>query len=423
MWSALENIAFRESLPVPLCAGDSICGILVSGQLDRGCFNLHYLGQRRFKPYLLKQFYCLNTNAFLRWQNEARFIDLPPTDGYIWPCEEWRGGVIAPWPEGVPLPAWLQAKSRSLSARIAVALGLARRIACLHDLGIIHRNLSSSCVWISKQHLQISDFGAASYQPWDDFWTDSLPPRGTPAYASPESLQGKPYGPEHDIYALGAILYFLLAGRPLFHGIRLLVRNMLPQVVPPGEISVLKEAPPPLHDLVTACLARNPMSRPTAHEVVTILSEHGDWDDHDTQPVLSSSRVKYHRQRIMVFLKGDERTTSLFDAVIQQALAEPSLFLFVGLIPGNLPSGHLERFKGRLYRTLAQGLLRCRRHHLLWGLRLLETTVQEFTALELIRQYRPEQIFLGKATRSVSAFCRCIQCHVDRENIGINYIS
>ncbi len=77
MWSALENMAFRESLPIPLETGRSIHDILVRSQLSRGRYNLHFQGMRGLKPYLFKQFYCLDTNAFLRWQNEARFIGLP----------------------------------------------------------------------------------------------------------------------------------------------------------------------------------------------------------------------------------------------------------------------------------------------------------------------------------------------------------
>ncbi|GAU07996.1 protein kinase domain-containing protein [Desulfoplanes formicivorans] len=424
MWSALENIAFRESLPMPLCAGDSICGVLVSGQINRGRFNLQYLGRRRCKPYLLKQFYCLNTNAFLRWQNEARFIELPQIDGYIWPCDEWRGGVIAPWPEGVPLYAWLRAKPRNLPARIGVGLGLARCMARLHDAGIIHRNLSSSCVWISEKNIQISDFGAACHERWDDFWNDSMPPCGSPAYASPEALHGKKSGPAKDMYALGGLLYLLLADRPPFNRLKLLIRKRIPWDILPDTLPPVREVPPSLYDGITACMAGNPANRPTAHEVASILAEYGEWDDQDTQIVLPPLRFNNrHRQRIMVFIKGDERAASLFDAAIEQALAEPSLFLFVGLVPGNLPSGHLERFKGSLYRKLAQGLIRCRRHHLIWSLRLLETIVPEYTALKLIRQYRPMQVFLGKATsRPGSVFCRCLKRQTARENIGITHI-
>jgi hypothetical protein len=384
---------------------------------------LQYLGQRRFISYLLKQFYCLDTNAFLRWQNEARCIDLPPTQGYIWPCEEWRGGLIAPWPDGVPLHTWLQCESRSLPDRIAMGLGLARRLAHLHEVGILHRNLSPSCVWISQKNLQLSDFGAACCRRWDDFWSDTHVPCGSPAFASPEALRGEPLGPEHDIYALGALLYVLLTGRPPFQGIRLLVRKVMPLFVLPEEKPFAEEVPPALYKVSLACLDRDPSCRPTAREVVSVLNEFGTWNGQDQQLVLPPPRIKGHGQRIMVFIKGDERTTSLFDAAIEQALTEPSLFLFVGLIPGNLPSGHLERFKGRLYRKLAQGLMRCRKHHLVWGLRLLETLVPEYTALELIRQYRPSQILLGKGTRRcVSTFCQCIQCKIAREDMDITYV-
>ncbi len=66
------------------------------------------------------------------------------------------------------------------------------------------------------------------------------------------------------------------------------------------------------------------------------------------------------KDKVMVFIKDDRHAISLFDAVLATAKTKPSAFLFVGLIPNNLPSGHTERFKGRVFRKLGQGLLRCR---------------------------------------------------------------
>lgn len=99
----------------------------------------------------------------------------------------------------------------------------------------------------------------------------------------------------------------------------------------------------------------------------------------------------------MVFVKDDHRAVDLFDRALELA-STPSLFLFVGLVPGNLPSGHLERFKGRLFNKLAQGLSRCRAASVQWSLRVLENVSAESAANHLIEAYGPDRILLGRGT-------------------------
>jgi hypothetical protein len=422
MWSALENVAFRESLPAPLQAGDSIRSILVTGQLDQGRCNLYYLGRRRSRPYLLKQFYGLDTHAFLRWQNEARFIDLPPHPGYVWPCEEWRGGLISPVPDGVSLTTWLKAAYRPPAARLRAASWLASRILCLHDSGIVHRNLTPSCVRISDTILQLSDFGAACCQEWDDFWADSLFSCNTPACSSPESLRGDPYGPEQDMYGVGALLYLLFTGTLPFDAPKLLFRRAFPGSVKPGHMPFAHELPRLVYDLTMACLANNPSDRPTAREAAALLQEYGEGCDVG-QIAFPPSPDGQDGEHLMVFISDDERAAPLFDAVIRRAAAGPCLLLFVGLIPGNLPSGHRERFAGNLYRKLAQGLIRCRLHHVQWSLRVVETAVPERTALELVRRYRPDRVYLGRqTTRKASSFSRSFQRAHDAGRVQVTYV-
>ncbi len=97
----------------------------------------------------------------------------------------------------------------------------------------------------------------------------------------------------------------------------------------------------------------------------------------------------------MAFVKDDSRAVALFDAALQTATDTPSLFLFVSLIPGNLPSGHLERFKGNLFRKLGQGLLRCREAGLQWSVRALQCPDIDKTASAFVKQYAPDTLFLG----------------------------
>lgn len=403
MWSALENAALRESLPSPLRGGDAIHDILIAGQLNRGRYNLHHLGRRRSIPYLLKQFYSINTDAFLRWQNEARYIDLPQTTGFVWPCEEWRGGLISPFPDGVPLEDWL-ATEQPLTARLNVAAQLANRIARLHRSGIQHRNLSPSSIWIGDETLSIADFSSSRCEQWDDLWADSVLTVGDTDYASPELLQGENCEQAHDVYAFGTLLHLLLAGKTAFGALKQLLRHIAPGSVHPDQLPASADLPTRIRNLAADCLAIDPPDRPTSDEAASVLEQYNlhEHDPDDTLEIPHTETTQNGRQRVIVFIKDDSRAVPLFDAAIQTATDTPSLFLFVSLIPGNLPSGHLERFKGNLFRKLGQGLQRCRSAGLDWSLRVLDSADPEATASTLTRRYAPDAIFLGGSTQSGS---------------------
>eukprot|EP00831_Metopus_contortus_P001746 TRINITY_DN10633_c0_g1_i1.p1 TRINITY_DN10633_c0_g1~~TRINITY_DN10633_c0_g1_i1.p1 ORF type:complete len:280 (-),score=45.18 TRINITY_DN10633_c0_g1_i1:136-975(-) len=255
MWSALENIALRESLPVPLETGQSIRGILIGGQLDQGRYNLHYLGRRRSKPYLLKQFYSIDTNAFLRWQNEARFIPLRQEPGFVWPNEEWRGGLISPFPEGISLRTWLEKGGHSPDERLRIASRLGSLLSRLHASGIAHRGLSPDCVRIGDEDVEISNFGNARCNQWDDLWTDSALSIADAAYASPDLLRGSECGYAEDVYAFGAILHLVLSGRAAFGTVKRLIRPMFPRYVIPDRLHAVAGIPDGAQKLVPACMA------------------------------------------------------------------------------------------------------------------------------------------------------------------------
>lgn len=401
MWSALENIALRESLPAPLTIGDTVHDILVSSQLDRGRHNLHFFGQRRSKRYLLKQFYALDTDAFLRWQNEARFIDIPQTPGFIWPLEEWRGGLISPYPGGQTLGEWLDNKNPSMKNRLCVAARIGERIRSLHASGISHRWLSPSTIRIIDHDVVITNFGHAWKTGWDDFWADSPRMPGDMTCSSPELLAGDKCGFTEDIHAFGALLHLLLAGKPPFGRIKQILRAVAPAHISPDRLPEHEDLPAIVRELTTACMAENPLDRPLAEDVAEALTSYCTKAGLrvDTIPLPDESGVDGHREKVMVFIKDDPKAITLFDKVLERAEETPSLFLFVGLIPNNLPSGHQERFKGSLFKKIGQGLARCRAAHLQWSLRAIEDTIPEVAARHLIELYGPDLIMLGSTSK------------------------
>ena len=112
-----------------------------------------------------------------------------------------------------------------LSASDAVPIGLEilAALSALHSRGIVHRDLKPSNVFLTAHGAKLLDFGLARPEPGGSFsdatgLTHTGIVMGTPRYMAPEQVTGGAVDGRSDLFATGALLFEMLAGRPAFSG-------------------------------------------------------------------------------------------------------------------------------------------------------------------------------------------------------------
>lgn len=125
--------------------------------------------------------------------------------------------------EGEVLSERLRRGPLSASQAVSIGLGMLAALSALHDRGIVHRDLKPSNVFLTAHGVKLLDFGLARPQPEDSLDTVTGITRvgmlvGTPRYMAPEQVTGDSVDARSDLFAAGAILFEMLAGRPAFTG-------------------------------------------------------------------------------------------------------------------------------------------------------------------------------------------------------------
>jgi WD40 repeat protein/tRNA A-37 threonylcarbamoyl transferase component Bud32 len=150
-------------------------------------------------------------------------------------------------------------KAAKLVCQIAEAIDFA------HQRGVIHRDLKPSNVLLDVSgHPKVTDFGLAKQTEGGSDLTQSGQILGTPSYMPPEQAAGEHsrIGPQSDVYSVGAILYFLLTGRPPFQSYNMM--STLKQVLEQEPVSprqLNNEVDADLETICLKCLEKSPERR------------------------------------------------------------------------------------------------------------------------------------------------------------------
>jgi eukaryotic-like serine/threonine-protein kinase len=192
-----------------------------------------------------------------------------------------RPYMVMEYVDGETLRALLS-REKHLSVEKAVDYGqqLSSAMAYAHSQGVVHRDLKPENVLVTPDgKLVVTDFGVAFMAgarrlTWRWFSTAL----GTPDYMSPEQIQGKRGDARSDVYAIGVMLYEMLAGRVPWEGdnaLSVMSQHITAPVPPLHEIN--SEVPPPIEGIVRKSLRKNPDER--YEDAASLRKDLQNWRD------------------------------------------------------------------------------------------------------------------------------------------------
>ncbi|WP_165964096.1 serine/threonine-protein kinase [Actinomadura sp. KC216] len=147
-----------------------------------------------------------------------------------------------------------------------VAVGVASALAAIHAAGLVHRDLKPANVMLTLSGCRVIDFGIARSQDSISVTAATGKVLGTPGWMAPEVLIGGPATPAADVFAWGCLIAHAGTGRMPIGGDPATLRTASDE----PDLSGLPES---LVPAVRAALARNPVDRPTASDLLLALVE------------------------------------------------------------------------------------------------------------------------------------------------------
>ena len=184
-----------------------------------------------------------------------------------------------PWP-----------RATTVAAQVAAALAYA------HSKGIVHRDISSANIILTEDGVKVLDFGIAALLGQPDSAEGEVL-LGTPAYIAPERLRSHEatVAPAADVYALGIVWYQMMAGQMPWTARTATGLIQAHLVYTPAPLPPIDGLPDRLRELCMACLAKNPLDRPSGQELAAELARHRD--EPSSTPVTTQPIARQPRRR------------------------------------------------------------------------------------------------------------------------------
>ncbi|HVU87318.1 MAG TPA: protein kinase [Pirellulales bacterium] len=226
--------------------------------------------------------------AALRHPHIVQVYDIGEVDGHPYYTMEFvDGGSLAQKLAGTTQPV---REAAEMVSRLAEAVQAA------HESGIVHRDLKPGNILLADGETpKITDFGLARRLDRDSGLTHTGARIGTPSYMAPEQMTGgaSALSPAVDIFALGAILYEMLTGRPPFQGESLsdIERKLTTEdPLPPAHLN--PKVPRDLQTICLKCLEKDPRARyPTAGELAADLDRFLHHEPIRARPIAPAERA------------------------------------------------------------------------------------------------------------------------------------
>lgn len=188
--------------------------------------------------------------------------------------EDERCYLIMEYVPGHPLSTLLSRQHLGIDEVLDIAIKILQALQYAHTHGVIHRDIKPDNVIADGDIIKLTDFGFANLvsilQEGSDYQL------GTPAYMSPEQIEGQPTDARSDLYAFGVMLFEMLSGSrlPFERGEDIDAIFEAHLSAPPASIrTYLPDIPPNLEYTVNRLLAKKPEDRyPSAEALLNVLS-------------------------------------------------------------------------------------------------------------------------------------------------------
>jgi eukaryotic-like serine/threonine-protein kinase len=226
---------------------------------------------------VLPSFLCTDSERLRRFEQEARAAAAlnHPNILAVFQMGTYEGApyLVSELLEGETLREQITRGRMTIRKAIDYGIQIARGLAAAHEKGVVHRDLKPENLFATKDgRVKILDFGLAKLmQPQSSSehdaptlteGTEAGVVMGTVGYMAPEQVRGEAADHRADVFAFGAILYEMLAGKRAFQ------KPTSPETMaailnedPPGISQVTTNVPPALQRVVHRCLEKNPEQR------------------------------------------------------------------------------------------------------------------------------------------------------------------